>query len=167
MTKFNKYSSSNGIITTKWGPSAWNYLFCSIMGAYPFIIDKDNYEHTKIQKDFKSLFSSLQYTLPCPTCQESYRIYWKEIPIDNYMSGRISLMNWLYKIKDRVNKKLICQENELFKIEKNKINQIYKVKDISKEKYDKIIKKLKDKICVTQKSIPFLSVLNHYESKRA
>jgi predicted DNA-binding protein (UPF0278 family) len=76
-------------------------------------------------------------------------------------------MNWLYKIKDRVNKKLICQENELFKMEKNKINQIYKVKNISKEKYDKIIKKLKDKICVTQKSVPFLAVLNYYELKRA
>lgn len=167
MNKFNKFSSSNGIITTKWGPSAWNYLFCSIMGAYPFIIDRNNYEHIQIKQSFKEMFSSLQYTLPCPSCQESYRKFWKQIPIDDYMSGRISLMNWLYKIRDLVNKKLICQENEIFKLEKNKINNIYKVKDISKEKYDKIINKLKDKICITKKSVPFLTVLNYYESKRA
>lgn len=167
MSTYNKFSSKQGLKTLEWGPSAWNYLFSSIMGAYPFIIDNNNYEHMQIKKEFKNLFSSLQYTLPCATCQESYRIYWNEIPIEEYLSGRILLMNWLYKIRDKVNKKLICQENELFRLEKNKINNIYKIKNITKEKYDKIIKKLKEKICITQKSVPFLTVLNYYESKRA
>lgn len=167
MDTSKKFSSTKGLKTSKWGPSAWNYLFCSIMGAYPFIIDNNNYEHMQIKKEFINLFSSLRYTLPCATCQESYKIYWKEIPIEEYLSGRISLMNWLYKVRDKVNKKLICQENELFRLEKNKINNIYKIKDITKEKYDKIIKKLKEKICITQKSVSFLTVLNYYESKRA
>jgi len=170
----NKYKSSNGLITSEWGPSAWDYLFSSIMGAYPHKIDINNYEHVQVQNEFKNLFSSLRYTLPCPTCQESYRIYWKEIPIDNYLNNRITLMHWLYLIKDKVNKKLICQEEELFKIEKLKIKKIYttkdskgQVKNITKDKYDKIIKKLKDDICITKKSVPFTNVLNYYESKRS
>lgn len=167
MINNKKYSSLNGIKTSYWGPSAWDYLFCSIMGSYPYILDESNYEHLRVKEEFKNLFSSLRFTLPCSTCQESYKRFWKDIPIDKYLSGRLSLMNWLYKIKDKVNQKLICQEAEMFKNEKNKINEIYKVKNITKENYDKLIKKLKDKICVTKKSVPFLSVLNYYESKRA
>lgn len=167
MNKYNKFSSSNGIITSKWGSSAWNYLFCSIMGSYPYILDSKNYDHLQIKNEFKNLFSSLKYTLPCSTCQESYKIYWQEIPIEDYMSGRISLMNWLYKIRDKVNYKLICQENELYKLEKQKINNIYKVKDITKKNYDIIIEKLKKKICITKKSPSFLSVLEHYELSRS
>lgn len=167
MIKNNKYSSANGIKTSHWGPSAWDYLFCSIMGSYPYILDESNYEHLRLKEEFKGLFSSLRFTLPCSTCQESYKRFWKDIPIDKYLSGRLSLMNWLYKIKDKVNQKLICQEAEMFKNEKNKINEIYKIKNISKENYDKLIKKLKDKICITKKSVSFLSVLNYYESKRA
>ena len=163
----NKFSSANGIRTSLWGPSAWDYLFCSIMGAYPHILDESNYDHMRIKEEFKNLFSTLRFTLPCPACQESYKRFWRDIPIDDYLSNRISLMKWLYKIKDKVNEKLICQENEMFKNEKNKIIEIYKVKNISKDNYDKLIKNLKNKICITKKSIPFLSVLNHYESKRA
>jgi len=162
-----KYSSSNGLNTSYWGPSAWDYLFCSIMGAYPFILDENKYEHIRIKEEFKNLFSTLRFTLPCPTCQESYKIFWNEIPIDKYLKGRIDLMHWLYKIKDKVNQKLICQENQIFKNEKNRINEIYKVKNISKENYDKLIKKLKNKICITKKSVPFLTVLNYYESNRS
>ena len=167
MNKYNKFSSSNGIKTAHWGASAWDYLFCSIMGAYPYILDEREYEHIRIKEEFKNLFSTLRYTLPCPTCQESYRRFWKEMPIDKYLAGRISLMNWLYKIKDKVNQKLMCQEAEMFKAEKNKINNIYKTKDITKDKYDRLIKKVKDSICITKKSVPFLNVLNYYESKRA
>jgi len=162
-----KFSSLNGIKTSYWGPSAWDYLFCSIMGAYPYAIDDSNYEHMRIKEEFKNLFSTLRFTLPCSACQESYKQFWIDLPIDKYLSGRVSLMNWLYKIKDKVNNKLICQENEMFKTKKKEINEIYKVKDISKDNYDKLIKKLKDKICITKKSVSFLSVLNYYESKRA
>ena len=167
MTSLNKFSSLSGLSTKKWGPSAWNFLFSSIMGSYPPIININDFQHIKIKNEFKNLFSSLQYTMPCIFCRESYKKYWIELPIDDYMDSRINMMKWLYMIKDKVNKKLMLQENELFKIEKNKINAIYKKKDITREKYDKIIQKLKNKICITKKSIPFINVLNNFESIRA
>lgn len=167
MANSNKFSSQLGLSTKKWGPSMWESLFSSIMGAYPYKIDENDKLHNRIRNEFKNMFSSLQYTLPCCICQISYRIYWLELPIDDYLSGRVKLCEWLYNIKDKVNKKLIVQETERFKAEKNKINNIYKKKDITRSNYDKLINKLKDRIFITQKSPPFISVLNYYESKRA
>jgi hypothetical protein len=167
MSNSNKFSSPLGFSTRKWGPSMWESLFSTIMGAYPYKIEENNKQHIQIKNEFKKLFSSLQYTLPCCVCQVSYRNYWLELPIDDYLSGRIKLMEWLYKIKDKVNKKLIAQETEKFKAEKIRINNIYKKKDITRANYDKLIDKLKDKILYTQKSPSFQSVLNYYESKRA
>lgn len=166
MSKLTKFSSPMGLSTKIWGPSMWESLFSSIMGAFPYKIEEDNKLHIQIRNDFKNLFSSLQYTLPCCVCQVSYRIYWLELPIDNYLSGRVKLCEWLYKIKDKVNKKLIAQELERFKAEKIRITNIYKKKDITRANYDKLIDKLKDKICRTQKSPSFQYVLNYYESKR-
>lgn len=164
--KYKKYSSSNGIITGEWGPSAWHFLFCSIMGSYPYKINKNDKEHNRISKTFKCMFSSLKYTLPCCVCTESYNRFWKELPIDDYLGGRISLMYWLYLIKDRVNNKLMFQENERFKAEKKRIDTKYKTEDINIKDYKIIIKKLKARICVTKKSISFNKVLEFYESLR-
>lgn len=167
MSNLNKFSSPLGLSTREWGPHMWESLFSSIMGAFPYKIEENNKAHIQIRNEFKHLFSSLRYTLPCCVCQVSYRIYWLELPIDEYLSGRIKLCEWLYKIKDMVNKKLIAQEVERFKAEKKRITNIYKKKDITKVNYDKLINKLKDKILYTQKSPSFQSVLNYYESKRA
>jgi hypothetical protein len=167
MSNLHKFSSPSGLSTRKWGPGMWESLFSSIMGAYPYKIDENNKNHIDIRNAFKNLFSSLQYTLPCCVCQISYKIYWLELPIENYLSGRIKLFEWLYKIKDKVNKKLISQELEMFKAEKIRITNIYKKKDITRANYDKLIDKLKDKILFTKKSPTFQSVLIYYESKRA
>ena len=89
-----------------------------------------------------------------------------ELPINDYTNSRIDLMHWIYKIKDKVNKKLINQETELFNIEKAKIRNKYKKIDIKRADYDKLINNLKNKIFITQKTPSFISVLNYYESKR-
>ncbi len=166
-SQYKKYSSNNGLSTFEWGPAAWHFLFCTIMGSYPFKIDESNKEDIKIKQSFKLMFESLKYTLPCCVCNESYRRYWDELCIDDYLGGRIELMNWLYLIKDQVNKKLIFQENEKFKIERQKLVDKYKVKDIKRDDFNKLVKKLKNKICITQKSKPFHSILEYYESFRA
>lgn len=166
-TSYKKYSSNNGLSTYEWGPSAWHFLFCTIMGSYPYKIDENNKEDIQIKNSFKMMFASIRYTLPCCVCNESYRRYWEEIPIDDYLVGRIELMKWLYLIKDQVNKKLIFQENEKLKIEKQKLIDKYKIKDIKREDFNKQLKKIKDKICITRKSNSFNSVLEYYESFRA
>ena len=168
--KFNKYLpyfGSNGLSTKKWGPSAWTFLFSSIMGGYPPVIDLNNKEHVQIKKAYKEMFKGLAYTLPCSFCRYSYKQYFEEIPIDPFLNGRIELMKWLYIIRDRVNKKLISQEVELYERERVKlINQLAE-KEISQKQYSRLLNSKKKEICITKESPPFSIVLKKYESLRA
>lgn len=163
----NQYVSLSGMKTRFWGPNAWNFLFSSILGTYPENIDLKNKEHIKIKKEFKNLFMSLGYIMPCVFCRESYKKFIKEMPIDNFLTGRLKLFNWLYKLKDKVNKKLIKQENECFKNEHTKLLQKLKDKRINKNQYKCLYDKLKKDILYTQKSPPLIQVLNFYEQYRA
>ena len=164
---YDKYLSLSGMKTRYWGPNAWNFLFCSILGTYPEKIDNKNKNHIKIKKEFKNLFSSLCFILPCIFCRESYINFIKEIPIDEYLHGRIELCNWLYKLKDKVNKKLIKQEKDCFDKEHEKILKKLKDKKITRVQYKCLHDKLKKDIMITCKSPPFIEVLNYYESFRA
>lgn len=162
-----KYVSLAGMRTTFWGPNAWNFLFASILGTYPENIDIKNKEHIKIKKEFKNLFISLGFVMPCIFCRESYKKFIKEMPIDSHLSGRIKLFYWLYKLKDKVNKKLIKQETECFKSEHDKLLKKLKDKKINKSQYKCLYDKLKKDIFYTKPSPPFNDVLNYYEQFRA
>lgn len=163
----NNYTSLAGMKTTFWGPNAWNFLFCSILGSYPEKLDNKNKNHIKIKKEFKNLFNSLCFVMPCIFCRESYKVFIKELPIDEHMSGRIDLCFWLYKLKDKVNKKLIKQENECFINEHDKLLKKLKEKKINKTQYKCLYDKLKKDILVTKRSPKFIDVLNKYENYRA
>lgn len=163
----NKYTSTAGMRTTFWGPSAWNFLFTSVLGTYPEKIDLKNANHLRIKKEFKNLFMSLGYVMPCVFCRDSYKQFIKEMPIDSYLSGRIRLFFWLYKLKDKVNKKLIKQENDCFKVEHAKILLKYKEKKINKTQYKCLFEKLEKDILFTIPTPPFNDVLNYFEQFRA
>jgi hypothetical protein len=162
-----KYNSNSGASVRKFGPAGWDFLFISILGGYPFKIDSDNTEHLDTKKYFRQLFESLGYTLPCIFCANSYKIFFKEINIDNYLSGRIELMYWLYLIKDQVNKKLIKQEQECYNNEKIKYKELYKNKEISKDTYYTHINEFKQKNVFTKASPPFRDILEKYETSRS
>ena len=108
----NQFLSNSGLATKKWGPSGWYFLFSCIMGAYPSHLDIYNKDHRKIKKHFKNMFENLCYTMPCIFCRQSFKQFYKELPFENFMTARLQLMNWLYLIKDKVNKKLIKQEKQ-------------------------------------------------------
>lgn len=163
----NNYASMAGMKTTYWGPNAWNFLFCSILGTYPEKIDNKNKNHIKIKKEFKNLFNSLGYIMPCIFCRESYKVFIKDIPLDQHLDSRVNLCFWLYKIKDKVNKKLIKQETECFKNENSKLLKKLKEKKITKTQYKCLYDKLKKDTLLTKKSPPFINILNYYESFRA
>jgi hypothetical protein len=164
---YNKYLSLSGIKTSYWGPNAWNFLFSSILGTYPEKIDNKNKDHIKIKTEFKNLFNTLAFILPCIFCRESYAKFIKEMPIDTYLTGRIELFTWLYKLKDKVNKKLIKQETECYNSEHVKLLTKLKEKKINKVEYKCLVDKLKNETLITKKSPPLLQVLNYYESYRA
>ena len=163
----NLFLSNSGLATKKWGPSGWYFLFSCIMGAYPSQLDIRNKEHRKIKKHFKNMFENLGYTMPCVFCRESFKQFYKELPIENFMSGRIQLMKWLYLIKDKVNKKLIKQEKECFNREKRKLKRQYDLNKITKQEYQKLLDKIKKENTFTKKSPPFIDILLQYESIRA
>lgn len=161
------FNSTAGLNTTKWGPGGWFFLFSCIMGGYPVKIDNTNSEHILVQKHFKIMFQSLGYIMPCVFCRESFKKFYKELPIDDFLVGRIQLMYWLYLIRNKVNTKLIKQELECYTNEKTRLLELYKNKRISKNNYTTLLSTFKRQTLVTNKSPSFLQVLKKYESIRA
>ncbi len=120
-------TTQTGINPKLWGPHFWLTLFYTGLN-YPVKIDKNNKCHTSIRKHYKMFFCSLQYTLPCIFCLESYRRFWKEDEIDKYLDSRLNLLKWLYMLKDKVNKKLMYQEKQKFQSVKKMIMDKFKSK---------------------------------------
>lgn len=164
---YSKYHSTSGLSTKAWGPSGWYFLFSCIMGGYPVKIDKRKKEHRLIQLHFKNLLMSLAYTMPCIFCRESFKKFCKELPINKYMIGRIELMYWLYKIRNKVNQKLIVQELKCYNDEKRRLKKLYRKNEISEIEYYEKLKQFKEKTFITKKSPKFKEVLDKYESIRA
>lgn len=164
---YNKYSSSSGMATKKWGPDAWSTLFTFVMGRYPIHIDPHNPEHMQLQHDFKNLFNSLKHIMPCIFCRNSFGDFIKELPLKSYLTGRIELMYWLYQMKDKVNQKLLKQEAKCYNDEKKRLKTKYHLNKISKEEYYNKLNEFKKNAFVTVPTPPFQQVLDQYESLRA
>jgi hypothetical protein len=164
---YSIYNSTKGMSTKHWGPAAWNFLFTSIMGTYPFKLDLSIPEHVIIRHNFKQMLTGLKIIMPCIFCRNSFADFLKELPIDNYLIGRIELMYWLYKMKDKVNNKLLNQENQCYSDEKKRLIKLFKNNQITKQEYkDKLLQFKKDTF-KTIPTIPFKDVLDKYENLRA
>lgn len=164
---YKKFGSDAGMKTKMWGPHAWNFLFVSILGAYPVKINNKDKEHRKIRRHFNSLMKSLPVILPCVFCRNSFKEFLKELPIEPYLGSRIGLFYWLYLMKDKVNKKLIIQEQAAYLQKKKELKELYKSGKITKGFIKKEILKYKKESFFTKKSPPFEKVLHHFESYRA
>ena len=83
----------------KWGPGGWTFLH-SITFNYPLEPSEDDKEK------YKSFFSVIGDMLPCKYCRESFKIYYKFIPIDEFLDSRIGVTYWLYRIHQLVDEKV-------------------------------------------------------------
>jgi hypothetical protein len=162
---YSKFHNINGCATKIWGPHAWNFLFTSIMGTFPPKVETN--EQLLVAKYFKRLFHSLGFTMPCVYCRNSYKEFYEQLPIENYLDSREQMMYWLYLMKDKVNKKLLKQEKQCLNDEKIRLKVLYKNKEISKEDYYKSIAEFKQKTFNTIATPPFIQVLEQYEKCRA
>lgn len=158
-------NQNNGIRTSFWGPNAWNFLFSTIAGTYPIKYDKNNKDQQQKVKGFIQLFNSLKHTLPCRYCRESFSLFMKELPIKEYLSTRYNMMLWLYLLHDKVNKKLIAQEQERYANQYDIIKQQLDNKKITLTKYKQQLNGLKI-IKITKPSPPFETILNKFEKQR-
>lgn len=159
MKKVNKktlevVNKIKGMNTKVWGPKLWDTLFIMLIGAYPAKLDCSKKDHRMIRKSFINLFSGLIYTLPCSFCRESFKNFIKELPVETYTGSRIDMMYWLFLMKDKVNTKLIKQEDTYFKGLKDKL----KTGELDKKTYHE-----KCKLCFRTKKTPeFVEVLKKY-----
>ena len=88
--------------TTFWGPDGWKFLHI-LTFIYP---EKPNqYEKEKM----KHFMNSIRFILPCKYCRLIFTKYMKSLPIDDYLDSRDLCIEWLYKIHNKVNKKLRIQ----------------------------------------------------------
>ena len=121
--------------TSKWGPSAWNYLH-TLTFNYPENPTDDN------KKYYYELFNNLKFTLPCKYCRESYSIFFKYININNYLNDRMGITYWLFIIHNIVN----------YKLNKKKVDFIDIVNYYEKMRANKINKSCK-KLCICNEII--------------
>lgn len=165
--EYNHFQSTSGLSTKSWGPSGWYFMFSCIMGGYPTRIDPKDKSHLQTKSHFKALFKGLGFVMPCIFCRESFKQFYKELPIEPYLVGRIELMYWLYLIRDKVNNKLINQEQQCYNTEKKRLKRKYNNRQISEAEYYKRLADVKRETLITQPSPPFIDVLHNYENIRA
>jgi len=98
---------NNGLMTKVWGPLGWVFLH-SVTFGYPI-------EPTFAQKEhYRTFFTNIGNIFPCKYCRDSYKDFIQEIPLDNYvLDTRDNLVEWLWKIHNRVNKKLGTKQTGL------------------------------------------------------
>jgi hypothetical protein len=87
-----------------WGPAIWRQMF-SVASRYPR--ERPTPQH---RYETRAFYSNLKTALPCSECQKSYCLFFSQIPIEDYLSSRRLLIEWVYLIKSKVNQKLIWQE---------------------------------------------------------
>lgn len=164
---YSVYNANSGMSTKHWGPAAWKFLFTSIMGRYPVNIDMENSEHIIIKNAFKHMLISLQTVMPCIYCRESFKKFLLELPIEPYLIGRIELMYWLYLMKDKVNQKLLNQENQCYTDEKRKLKVLFYNGSITETEYYNKVNSFKEETFNTIPTPSFKEILDQYENLRA
>ena len=88
--------------TSLWGSSGWYFLH-TLTYIYP---TSPSYSDKLKMKNF---MNSLSYILPCTYCRDSFLKYTISLPINEFLVNREKLIEWLYKIHNKVNKKLRSQ----------------------------------------------------------
>jgi len=82
-----------------WGPHGWFFLH-SITMAYP---DKPT---KKDRENFSNFFHLLPAVLPCEVCQNHFRQYLAELPIEPALKNKQTLVEWLINIHNKTNMSL-------------------------------------------------------------
>ncbi len=144
-----------------WGPHGKVY-FMSVATNYPERYDADNAEHVTKAFYIRELFHNLAHTLPCRYCRESYQQFIEELPMEPYMGGSRDLMYWFYLIIDKVNKKLIGQEQEAYASAR---------RDLAASQHRPVTRRqdrtLRHKWLYTKPSPPFETLCRRYDNQRA
>ena len=91
------YNSSDGMLTSVWGPSMWHYLH-TMSFNYPVNPTKEEKEH------YKNFILSLKWVLPCGKCRKNLRKNFKKLPLHlSNMESRETFSKYIYKLHELIN----------------------------------------------------------------
>ncbi len=103
-------NSSNGLITSIWGPPTWE-SFHSITFGFPIVPNEQE------KQDYLAYFTILGKVLPCIYCRQSYQKFITEsmTKLDmNVVKSRETLTQWGFRLHDTVNNKLGVDYGETY-----------------------------------------------------
>ena len=166
--KRRDYMSSDGMLTSVWGPSMWHYLHIMSFN-YPVNPTQEQKKH------YREFILNLQHTLPCKYCRINLKNNFKVLPLTyDCMKSRDTFSRYIYRLHEVINKMLKkksglsysdvreryehfrsrCTEDEthkrLFKFNKNKHSEKGCITPLYGKKSKCIIKIVpKDKKCKT------------------
>jgi hypothetical protein len=104
-TKKNTYSkddylSSDGFLTSVWGPMLWSYLH-TMSFNYPVNPTSENKKH------YRDFIINLQYVMPCKYCRINLTKNLKQLPLTaKDMESRDTFSRYVYNLHETVNKML-------------------------------------------------------------
>jgi hypothetical protein len=94
------YSSSDGFLTSVWGPMLWSYLH-TMSFNYPVEPTKQNKKH------YMNFILNLQNVLPCKYCRMNLTKNLKQLPLTmKTMENRETFSRYIYDLHELVNKML-------------------------------------------------------------
>jgi len=94
------YLSSDGFLTSVWGPMLWSYLH-TMSFNYPVNPTSENKKH------YKDFIVNLQYVMPCKYCRINLTKNLKQLPLtEKDMESRDTFSRYVYNLHETVNKML-------------------------------------------------------------
>ena len=139
---YNKedFLSSDGMITSIWGPPLWHYLH-TISFNYPVNPTKEQ------KKYYKQFVYLLKYTLPCKHCRDNLKNNLKELPITSkVLENRHNFSIYMYQLHELVNKMLGKKSNLTYEQVRNRYEHFRARCDSTKSQKTK--KRKKESGCV-------------------
>ena len=98
--KKKDYLSSDGMLTSVWGPSMWHYLHCM---SFNYPVKPTNLD----KKHYRNFIINLQHTLPCKYCRINLKNNLKNLPLTmKCMKDRDSFSRYIYNLHELINKML-------------------------------------------------------------
>ena len=94
------FESSDGMLTSVWGPSLWHYLH-TMSFNYPV------HPTAGQKKHYRDFIYSLKHVLPCRHCRDNLEKNFKYLPLRSCdLRGREDFSRYVYKLHEAVNKLL-------------------------------------------------------------
>ena len=91
------YKSSDGMLTTVWGPALWHYTHVMSFN-YPVEPTEEN------KKEYKNFILNLKYLLPCKYCRVNFKKNLKQLPITaSDMKNREAFSRYVYNLHELIN----------------------------------------------------------------